>query len=83
MNEPRVLTEAEYERLRAAAAGDPRGRAIVELFLQTGIRLSEAATRTKDDVGLPEAQRLPGIGSLRVHGKGRKGTHCHTQLPGV
>jgi integrase/recombinase XerC len=70
--EPRVLTEAEYGRLRAAAADDPRSRAIVELFLQTGIRLSEAATLTRNDVGLPESQGLPAIGSLHVRGKGRK-----------
>jgi integrase/recombinase XerC len=69
---PRVLTEGEYGRLRAAAAADPRSRAIVELFLQTGIRLSEAATLTRNDVGLPEGQDLPAIGMLQVRGKGRK-----------
>jgi site-specific recombinase XerD len=69
---PLVLTEAEYGRLRAAAAADPRSRAIVELFLQTGIRLSQAATLTGNDVGLPEAQGLPAVGTLRVRGKGRK-----------
>jgi site-specific recombinase XerD len=68
----RVLTEAEYGRLRAAAAADPRSRAIVELFLQTGIRLSEAAGLTTNDVALPEAQGLPAVGTLRVYGKGRK-----------
>ena len=70
--QPRVLTQIEYGRLRTAAAADPRGRAIIELFLQTGIRVSEAAKLTVADVGLPEAQGLPAIGSLRVHGKGRK-----------
>ena len=35
------------------------GRAIVELFLQTGIRVSEAAKLDNDDVALPEAQGLP------------------------
>jgi integrase/recombinase XerC len=69
---PRVLTEAEYGRLRVAAAADPRSRAIVELFLQTGIRLSEAATLTRNDVALPEAPGLPAVGTLRVRGKGRK-----------
>lgn len=71
-SEPRVLTEAEYGPLRTAAAGDPRGWAIVELFLQTGIRLSEAAKLSIDDIALPEVQGLPAIGSLRVRGKGRK-----------
>jgi site-specific recombinase XerD len=72
VSQPRVLTEAEYGRLRAAAAADPRSRAIVEIFLQTGIRLSEAAALTRDDVALPEAQALPAVGTLRVRGKGRK-----------
>ncbi len=71
LQEPRVLTEAEYGRLRAAAASDSRGQAIIELFLQTGIRLSEAATLSVENVALPDDE-LPGIGSLRVHGKGRK-----------
>jgi site-specific recombinase XerD len=44
----------------------------VEIFLQTGIRLSEAAALTRDDVALPEAQGLPAVGTLRVRGKGRK-----------
>src|SRR3989304_3828536 len=30
VNEPRVLTAAEYTRLRASAASDSRGRAIIE-----------------------------------------------------
>lgn len=66
------MTQAEYGRLKAAAAADPRGRAIVELFLQTGIRLSEATKLRIDDVVLAESRGLPAIGSLRVSGKGRK-----------
>lgn len=70
--EPRVLTEDEYRRLRAVASANPRAAALVELFLQTGIRLSEASKLTTQDIGLPEARGLPGIGWLRVRGKGRK-----------
>jgi len=70
--QPRVLSQAEYARLKTAAAPDPRGRAIVELFLQTGIRLSEAAKLRVEDIALPLAEGLPSIGSLRVWGKGRK-----------
>ncbi|MDE3076335.1 MAG: tyrosine-type recombinase/integrase [Chloroflexota bacterium] len=70
--QPRVLSYVEYARLREAAAGDPRGRAIIEVFLQTGIRLSEAARLRVEDVALPDGHELPGIGSLRVWGKGRK-----------
>jgi len=70
--QPRVLSQIEYGRLKAAAERDPRARAIVEIFLQTGIRLSEAAQLRVEDVVLPEAQELPSIGLLRVWGKGRK-----------
>jgi integrase/recombinase XerC len=70
--QPRVLSELEYRRLKAAAESDPRGRAIVELFLQTGIRLAEAARLRIEDVVLPDGEQLPGIGSLSVWGKGRK-----------
>jgi site-specific recombinase XerD len=72
IHQPRVMTQAEYGQLKAAAVTDLRGRAIVELFLQTGIRLSEAAKLRIDDVVLPEAEGLPSIGSLRVWGKGRR-----------
>ena len=64
--QPRVLSELEYRRLKAAAESDPRGRAIVELFLQTGIRLAEAARLRIEDVMLPDAEQLPGIRSLSV-----------------
>ncbi len=50
---PRVLTEAEYRRLRTAAADHPRDSAIIELVLQTGLRLSEIAHLTISDVILP------------------------------
>jgi site-specific recombinase XerD len=70
--QPRVLSQVEYARLKTAAANDPRGRAIVEVFLQTGIRLSEAARLRVEDVALPEVDGLSSIGSVRVWGKGRK-----------
>src|SRR5215471_10447339 len=37
---PRVLTEDEYRRLRAAATVSLRDSALIELVLQTGLRLS-------------------------------------------
>ena len=40
---PRVLTKMEYRALRDACRGDVRTYAIVELFLQTGIRIGELA----------------------------------------
>jgi site-specific recombinase XerD len=72
--ERRVLTEAEYKRLMAAAQHEVRDGAILELLLQTGIRQSECAAITLGDLQLPaRVSRDAGhVGSLRVHGKGRK-----------
>ena len=49
---PRILSELEYRALRDAARGDARIFAIIELFLQTGIRIGELAKLTIDDVVL-------------------------------
>lgn len=38
---PRILTKMEYRALRDAARDDPRMSAIIELLLQTGIRIGE------------------------------------------
>src|SRR5215210_3411489 len=38
---PFILTQVECDRLRKACTGSPRDFAIVELLLQTGIKLSE------------------------------------------
>lgn len=47
---PRILSKLEYRALRDACRGDVRTHAIVELFLQTGIRIGELANLTVDDV---------------------------------
>lgn len=47
---PRILTKLEYRALRDACRGDVRTYAIVELFLQTGIRIGELAALTLDDI---------------------------------
>jgi site-specific recombinase XerD len=49
---PRILSELEYRALRDAARGDLRIFAIIELFLQTGIRIGELAKLTLDDLEL-------------------------------
>lgn len=49
---PRILSELEYRALRDAARSDLRIFAIIELFLQTGIRIGELAKLTLDDVML-------------------------------
>jgi site-specific recombinase XerD len=47
---PRILSELEYRALRDAARGDLRISAIIELLLQTGVRIGELAQLTVDDV---------------------------------
>jgi site-specific recombinase XerD len=70
--EPRVLTEEEYRRVRHTSKDHPRDKAIVELFLQTGLRLSEVAGLAVADLELPSNTGDGGIGAVRVMGKGRK-----------
>ncbi|SDH53018.1 site-specific tyrosine recombinase XerD [Roseospirillum parvum] len=63
---PRVLSEAEVERLLVAAAEDgPRSRALMELLYASGLRVSEL-------VGLPLAAVARDRPLLRVRGKGDK-----------
>ncbi len=73
--QPRFLTEVEYQRLLAAARHHPRDLAILELFLQTGIRRSELANLLLSDVELPakfpRGERVIGVLHVRS-GKERK-----------
>ncbi len=66
---PYVLTQTECDKLRIAYAGIPRDRAIIELILQTGIKLSELIHLTLNDIQLDEKDK----GFMRVLGsRGRK-----------
>lgn len=47
---PRILSKLEYRALRDACRSDIRTYAIVELFLQTGIRIGELANLTLADI---------------------------------
>ena len=49
-NKPRVLSRLEYRALRDFARADKRTYAIVELFLQTGLRIGELAGLRLSDV---------------------------------
>jgi site-specific recombinase XerD len=71
-DQPRVLTEAEYKRLLAAVHGEIRDEAIIELLLQTGMRLSELSRLKTGDVDLPAKIDREHTGAVQVHGKGRK-----------
>ena len=49
MKEPRILSKMEYRALRDVSRADIRTYAIIELFLQTGLRISEVADLTFDN----------------------------------
>jgi site-specific recombinase XerD len=49
-NQPRVLTKMEYRALRDVAKEDVRTYALVELLLQTGIKIGELATLRLQDI---------------------------------
>jgi len=51
-NPPRYLSKVEYRALRDSCRGDARIAAIVELLLQTGMRISELANLSMEDVDL-------------------------------
>jgi site-specific recombinase XerD len=61
------LEQSEYSRMLALAAPSPRDSAILQTFLQTGVRVSELCQLRLDDVSFTELK-------LRVQvGKGMKG----------
>jgi integrase/recombinase XerD len=64
---PRVLDADEIKRLRAACAEEVRDAAIIELLLQTGIRLSELVGINADDVHLSAA--MGEMGSVHIAGE--------------
>jgi site-specific recombinase XerD len=72
--EPRYLPKDEYQRLQLACRHHPRDAAIIEVFLQTGMRLSELARLTLDDIELPtKITRDPdNTGEVRIKRKGGK-----------
>jgi len=79
LTEPRVLSRSDYQRVQEALAQSlrdhvERDAALIELFLRTGIRLSEAAALNHFDVQLP--QRLSPdpaeVGRVYIRGKGRR-----------
>ena len=51
---PRILTKLEYRALRDAARADTRMIAVIELLLQSGIRIGELAKLRVEDVNLTE-----------------------------
>ncbi|MFI5241039.1 MAG: tyrosine-type recombinase/integrase [Microgenomates group bacterium] len=51
---PRILSPIEYRALRDAARDDARIAAVIEILLQTGIRIGELANLRTDDVFFAE-----------------------------
>lgn len=49
---PRILSKVEYRALRDAARGDVRMSAVIELLLQTGIRIGELSKIQVEDINL-------------------------------
>ncbi len=47
---PRILSKMEYRALRDTCRKDPRTYALIELFLQTGLKVSEVANLTIEDI---------------------------------
>ncbi len=54
---PRILSPIEYRALRDAARDDARIAAIIEVLLQTGIRIGELANLRVDDVFFSEGAK--------------------------
>ena len=72
--EPRYLSEEEYRRLLRACSHHARDAAVIEVFLQTGMRLAELAGLTLSDVELPKriTRDIESMGLVRVRRKGGK-----------
>ncbi len=62
---PRILTPTEYRALRDAARNDARMSAIIELLLQTGIRIGELTSLKLQDV-MKDTLKVP---PLEKHGE--------------
>lgn len=54
---PRILSKTEYRALRDAAREDKRTSAIIELLLQSGLRIGELAQLKLEDLELDEEQK--------------------------
>ena len=54
---PNVLTQTECDKLWNACAENPRDGAIIELLLQTGIKLSELIHLTLDDIRFDQKEK--------------------------
>jgi integrase/recombinase XerC len=77
-NGRQVLRPDEYTKMLSLAGANPRDFAIIQVFLQTGIRVSELANLTKDDIDFVKpAITVRGKGSVeREIALEKKGIHA-------
>lgn len=72
---PRILTQTEYQRLLKVCEPNIRDTAIIELLLQTGIRLSELVGLRVSDIDIPSQEgtenAISGLVTI-IAGGGRK-----------
>ena len=59
---PRILSETEYRALRDTVQNEPRTYAIIELLLQTGIRIGELARIKMSDIKISASRN----GEIRI-----------------
>src|SRR5215211_2417368 len=72
-----TLRPDEYTQLLALAGGNPRDYAILQVFLQTGIRVSELCALTREDIDLADR-------TLRVtRGKGMQARTIELEKKGI
>src|SRR5262249_2283489 len=62
-NSRQVLRSDEYTKMLSLAGANPRDYAILQVFLQTGIRVSELSNLTREDIDFSKP-------AIRVRGKG-------------
>jgi len=68
-HEPRVLTTTETKALQGVCRDDPRDAAMIEILLQTGLRVSELVSLTLDDVTWSEPDTVAHITVRQAKGK--------------
>src|SRR5262249_46949658 len=75
-NGRQVLRSDEYTKMLSLAGANPRDYAILQVFLQTGIRVSELANLTRDDIDFVKP-------SITVRGKGSVQREIFLEKKGV
>jgi integrase/recombinase XerC len=75
-NTRHVLRSDEYTKMLSLAGANPRDYAILQVFLQTGIRVSELAHLTLSDIDLHKP-------SITVKGKGRVEREIELEKKGI